>query len=83
MKKENNYCEQTIYIAIDDSGHLSEKEKIAAFGGIILFPNDIENFIFIYEALVNKIKCLYCKEKRNCQHNCPELKKLSTFRVCY
>lgn len=66
---------QIIYIAIDDSGKLSKKEKISSFGGIIfLSVKERDKFITQYKSIVNDYKCRYCKHKDACNNLCPELK---------
>lgn len=63
---------QTIYIALDDSGKLSSKEKISVYGGIIFFSqNEIKKFNQEYNQLTNSIKEKYFDKQTNTY---PELK---------
>ncbi|MDD4298613.1 MAG: DUF3800 domain-containing protein [Bacilli bacterium] len=67
---------QEIYINLDDSGKLSEKEKIAVYGGIVfLSKREKDKFITQYRKIINDIKCDYCKNNKNkCSNKCPEVK---------
>ena len=48
---------QKLYIAIDDSGIITNKEKYAIYGGIILFSEkQLNNFIIKYKNIIKKIK---------------------------
>ena len=59
-KKGQLRMKQTIYISLDDSGKLSNKEKISVYGGIIFFKKeDLDKFLYDYEQLVNKLKEKY------------------------
>lgn len=65
---------QNIYINLDDSGKLSEKEKVAIYGGIVfLDKKEKDKFITQYRSIVNNLKCKYC-HKSCLLGNCPELK---------
>lgn len=69
---------QVIYINLDDSGKLTEKEKISVYGGLIfLSKNEKDKFITQYQNIINDIKCSYCKE---CNNKCPEIKNTNIKR---
>ena len=71
MKKEV----QEIYINLDDSGKLTSKEKISVYGGLVfLSKKEKDKFITQYKSIINDIKCDYCENKGNCNHECPEIK---------
>lgn len=77
---KDNKITQTFYLAIDDSGQLSHKDKIMTFGGIILFDEEEKNtFIKEYQKIVNKYKCCYCYNR--CSNKCPELKSSNLRRT--
>ena len=64
---------QEIYINLDDSGKLTNKEKISVYGGLVFFSkNEKDKFITQYKSIVNDIKCKYCHN--NCNKKCPEIK---------
>jgi len=66
---------QTIYICLDDSGKLSKNEKYSIYGGLIFFSkNERDKFITQYRQIIDELKCTYCKQKKACNNNCPELK---------
>lgn len=67
---------QEIYINLDDSGKLTTKEKICAYGGIVFSSKkEKDKFITQYRSIINKIKCNYCRNNlNNCNKNCPEIK---------
>lgn len=68
---------QEIYINLDDSGKLTNKEQISVYGGIIfLSKKEKDKFITQYRSIINDIKCNYCtlKEKEKCNKRCPEIK---------
>lgn len=68
MKKEI----QEIYINLDDSGKLTNKEKISVYGGIVfLSKKEKDKFITQYRKMINDIKCSYCNA---CNKKCPEIK---------
>lgn len=71
MKKK----EQEIYINIDDSGKLTPKEHISVYAGVVFLSKlEKDKFITQYRSIVNEIKCKYCKNKENCNNECPEIK---------
>lgn len=66
---------QEIYINLDDSGKLTAKEKISAYGGLVfLSKKEKDKFITQYKSIINDIKCGYCENKEDCNHICPEIK---------
>lgn len=76
-KIKNQLDYQTIYINIDDSGKMSNKEQFATYGGIIfLSKREKDKFITQYKNIINEIKCKYCNNcNETCNHHsCPELK---------
>lgn len=53
-------CKQIIFIALDDSGKLSLKEKVMVYGGIIFLDNSEKNtFIKEYQNYLNMINDKY------------------------
>ena len=65
---------QQLYIFMDDSGKLTNNETSSIYGGLFFYnTNEINNFINQYRALINKIKCKYCKQNP-CNKKCPEIK---------
>lgn len=63
---------QEIYINLDDSGKLTNKEKISVYGGIVfLSKQEKDKFITQYRKIITEIKCSYCKV---CNNKCPEIK---------
>jgi NAD-dependent dihydropyrimidine dehydrogenase PreA subunit len=63
---------QEIYINLDDSGKLSNKEIVCVYGGIIFTSKkQKDKFITQYKSIINDIKCHYCKV---CNKVCPEIK---------
>lgn len=70
--------EQIIYINIDDSGKLVNKEKVAVYAGLVFTSKkEKDKFITQYRSIVKSIKCKYCKSNINTCKNkdeCPELK---------
>ena len=63
---------QKIYINLDDSGKLSNKEIVCVYGGIIFTSKkQKDKFITQYKSIINDIKCHYCKV---CNKVCPEIK---------
>lgn len=67
--------EQVVYINLDDSGKLTEKEKISVYGGLVFFfKKEKDKFITKYRSIVNDIKCAYCNNKKVCNKKCPEIK---------
>lgn len=66
--------EQEIYIYMDDSGKLSNKENFSLYGGLVFISKDEKiKFANDYRNVLNDIKCRYCKGV-SCSHNCPEIK---------
>lgn len=70
----------TIYIFMDDSGKLTDKETVSVFAGIC-FTNKSEKDKFNrqYKKALNDIKCKYCDlSKTHCQQtDCPEIKSFN------
>lgn len=63
---------QEIYINLDDSGKLTNKEKISVYGGLLfLSKKEKDKFITQYRTIINDIKCSYCNA---CNKKCPEIK---------
>ena len=63
---------QEIYINLDDSGKLTNKEKISVYGGLLfLSKKEKDKFITQYRTIINDIKCSYCN---TCNKKCPEIK---------
>ena len=63
---------QEIYINLDDSGKLTNKEKISVYGGLLfLSKKEKDKFITQYRTIINDIKCSYCNI---CNKKCPEIK---------
>lgn len=66
---------QEIYINLDDSGKLTNKELISVYGGIVfLSKTEKDKFITQYKSIINDIKCKYCLNKNYCNKKCPEIK---------
>ena len=67
---------QEIYINMDDSGKLTEKELYCIYAGIIFTSSEEkQEFINKYRAIIKSIKCNYCSHTTNkCSQNCPEVK---------
>ncbi len=66
--------QQEIYINLDDSGKLTNKEIVCVYGGIIfLSKKDKDKFITQYRSIINDIKCKYC-HANICNQTCPEIK---------
>jgi len=66
---------QEIYINLDDSGKLTNKEKISVYGGLVfLSKKEKDKFITQYKSIITDIKCDYCSKKEKCDHKCPEIK---------
>lgn len=66
---------QRLYIYMDDSGKLNNNESSCVYGGVFFYnTNEINNYINQYKALINKLKCNYCKNSNNCTNKCPEIK---------
>ena len=66
---------QEIYINLDDSGKLTNKEKISVYGGLVfLSKKEKDKFITQYKSIINDIRCDYCSKKEKCNHKCPEIK---------
>lgn len=67
---------QEIYINLDDSGKLTNKEKVSVYAGIVfLSKQEKDKFITQYRKIINEIKCSYCKEiKGECTNKCKEIK---------
>lgn len=69
---------QIVYINIDDSGKLVEKERVAIYAGLVFTSKqEKDKFITQYRSIVNNIRCKYCSENiEKCTSNrvCPELK---------
>lgn len=67
---------QEIYINLDDSGKLTNKEKISVYGGLVfLSKKEKDKFITQYRSIINNIKCDYCQKDNNCcVRSCPEIK---------
>lgn len=63
---------QEIYINLDDSEKLSNKEIVCVYGGIIFtYKKQKDKFITQYKSIIDDIKCHYCKV---CNKVCPEIK---------
>lgn len=63
---------QEIYINLDDSGKLTNKEKISVYGVLLfLSKKEKDKFITQYRTIINDIKCSYCNA---CNKKCPEIK---------
>lgn len=63
---------QELYINLDDSGKLTEKEKVSTYGGIVfLSKNEKDKFITQYRSIIKEIRCSYCSI---CNKKCPEIK---------
>ena len=74
---------QEIYINLDDSGKLTAKEKISAYGGLVfLSKKEKDKFITQYKSIINDIKCGYCENKEDCNHICPEIKNTNIKNNC-
>lgn len=66
---------QEIYINLDDSGKLTNKELISVYGGIVFLSKaEKDMFITQYKSIINDIKCKYCLNKNYCNKKCPEIK---------
>lgn len=58
-----------IYIAIDDSGKLSNKEIVSVYAGIIFFnKRELDNFKYEYKCLINSIKKKYSIKNIELKH---------------
>lgn len=70
---------QEIYINLDDSGKLSDKELVCVYGGIVFFSkSEKDKFITQYRKIINEIKCGYCSSNKNsCDNSCPEIKNIN------
>lgn len=63
---------QEIYINLDDSGKLTNKERACVYGGVVfLSKGEKDKFITQYRGIINSIKCNYCSI---CDKKCPEIK---------
>lgn len=63
---------QEIYINLDDSGKLTNKEQISVYGGLVfLSKKEKDKFITQYKSILKDIRCGYCLK---CDNNCPEIK---------
>lgn len=70
----------TIYIFMDDSGKLSENEKVSVFAGIAFInKKEKEKFNRQYKKIIEEIRCSYCSEQKDmCNNNrCPEIKNFN------
>ena len=66
---------QEVYINLDDSGKLTDKEHISVYGGLVfLSKNENDKFITQYRSIINDIKCSYCNNREKCNNACPEIK---------
>jgi hypothetical protein len=66
---------QEIYINLDDSGKLTNNEKISVYGGLVFTSkNEKDKFITQYRSIINEIKCNYCRHENDCSKKCPEIK---------
>lgn len=66
---------QEIYINLDDSGKLTEKEIVSVYGGLVFkSKKEKDKFITQYRSIVNDIKCSYCNKDKDCNNKCPEIK---------
>ena len=66
---------QEIYINLDDSGKLSDKEQISVYGGLVFMSKpEKDKFITQYKSIIKDIKCKYCEHKTKCNNKCPEIK---------
>ena len=67
---------QEIYINMDDSGKLSNKESFLVYGGIVFSSSEEkQKFSNKYRRIINDIKCQYChKNQTECSKECPEIK---------
>ncbi|MFI3261009.1 MAG: DUF3800 domain-containing protein [bacterium] len=69
---------QSIYIYMDDSGKLSEKEVCFSYGGVYFTNRDNrDNFKRLYTSFINENKCRLCK-KIKCDNICEEIKSNNT-----
>lgn len=67
----DNYY-QEIYINLDDSGKLTNKEHTCVYGGLVfLSKKEKDKFITQYRSIIKDIKCNYCSI---CNNKCPEIK---------
>lgn len=67
---------QEIYINLDDSGKLTDKEHISVYGGLAFFSkSEKDKFITQYRSIITDIRCKYCNQvNSSCDHLCPEIK---------
>jgi hypothetical protein len=67
---------QEIYIYMDDSGKLTNKEMYCIYSGIIFTSiKEKQDFSNKYRAIIKSIKCKYCKGHIDtCSCDCPEVK---------
>lgn len=67
---------QEVYINMDDSGKLTEKEKFLVYGGLVFTSlQEKQKFSNQYRNIIKSIKCKYCEEHKNlCTRDCPEIK---------
>lgn len=72
----NSSLRQEIYINLDDSGKLTEKETLSVYGGLAFFSKaEKDKFITQYRSIINDIKCKYCNQEISyCDNLCPEIK---------
>ena len=72
MKKTK---QQEVYINLDDSGKLTNKEKISVYGGIVFISKkEKDKFLTQYRSIIKSIKCNYCEHRDKCNNRCPEIK---------
>lgn len=81
LNKTKTYTQTlTIYIFMDDSGKLTNKEKVSVFAGISFTEKyEKDKFNRQYKSILNNIKCNYCSlSNEKCQGtNCPEIKSFN------
>lgn len=66
---------QEVYINLDDSGKVTNKEKVCVYGGLLfLSKEEKDKFITQYRSIINSIKCDYCYHINECDKKCPEIK---------
>ncbi len=67
---------QEIYMFMDDSGKLTNKENYLVYGGIIFTSqSEKQKFSNQYRAIIKSIRCSYCSERNNfCSKDCVEIK---------
>lgn len=74
--KKDSLKYQELYINLDDSGNFYNNEPVCIYGGLVFFSKaEKDKFITQYRAIINNIKCKYCKDDPDdCISACPEIK---------